>query len=1239
MDHSDAGTGAFVEDTTTIRQAHIFNDTVQTLESCGTNDTVNHKNILDTKERDDHKKENKVNLKKFFSSHEILINRISKLAESQERLVGILEAPSKYTFPLGDLHESQKQEAEEQKDETESGYFGGPISYAYMIPKYCRLPEVEVSMNVNSISCFHHENMTFLADFTVMLDWLDDSLEMDKHFKKKGDNNKEDSYYFVPWVEEQCMVFNPLVIVENAGKELSPLQGADDTPRIGGLLHVAEGDCGTVREVLWLKKTMRFRGHLSCGNNDLSLFPFDTLKLEIRISGLKPKGPSNDPDFVNVVRKYRSPRLVDPVIRPLHPSLKGKYENGHRLIEFEKDRSGFALGELELEAYGSMPGGETSMQDHYALILGFQRNWSRYTFDFLIQIVMVILSIISNFVDPFHEEALSNRAGISMMLMLTLVTFTMERPTAIEFVSCSTIHDRFKRMCVMVTVCNAVAASFVVIYCRQTVLIEGIDREETLWCAHSPYGTTWADSLILGILLIIMIVIHARLICEVVHERHQQMVYLNEQIETRTRDGLERRGSCLSTADTFDPELPSLPSTPESSATCNMRKSAQSLRSYQEIKDDIGKMRVKIRQSVVDPESKRNTSRITFEVREQHYKDISPWSYMFAKLKKRVRSNMCSSRWCYCRRNRSRFQIQDQDQAMRGSDPNIERSKDSSKKLVFKRQKTGEQMKSTVPEVPRNGAAFILDFGVSQVVLQKYSIVPGKGAAFRSSQEEDFSLEGAFQELQEPPRAESPRQARGLRQRHLSRSCTMPHPASTTSEETRPHCNLEKLTKYLLEHFGFTKQVEVIVGIPNRNVHVYALSQDEFRRQLDNLLMHIRFQLVRKGIDCRFTVFMLTEDQEAMYELGAVDYLIQHSDYLFSTQGRVSEPKLSVSGLQTPSDRSPKSPKIDAPPKRQTAGGEGSERVQQSFGDLSGDQLNKKIADWLKEELTYELQGRSAQLGHFTSTDFFAAFGDLHLGSEQRFISQALSVVFNKADRNKEREVSWNRLANVFLKNSHLLQAFIRSRLFVGVIGSDSRQPMQVSCKAGGAHNRSVNPMSRCAMAIGTGDVKELFSPGIPVDQSQVDQWQKRVRRDMEIQNMHKEEGGLFVGISVAFDAAREAGIDGYLVPKDIAVKKMQERLNEVIRSQRSINLQDQLMIANLALVIEVIQRVLRLDAWIYFQCKWQLPTGEVLPAWGFGWYIDGEPKSEDCVAPANLQKSNTNLSRWCIEECIEELS
>merc|ERR1719199_777673 len=79
---------------------------------------------------------------------------------------------------------------------------------------------------------------------------------------------------------------------------------------------------------------------------------------------------------------------------------------------------------------------------------------------------MTILALIAAYIDPAESESLANRLNICVVLVLTLVTFSLDRPQALSDVPYSTFHDIYRRSFVLILVAVSVAVCLVPVSCK-----------------------------------------------------------------------------------------------------------------------------------------------------------------------------------------------------------------------------------------------------------------------------------------------------------------------------------------------------------------------------------------------------------------------------------------------------------------------------------------------------------------------------------------------------------------------------------------------------------------------------------------------------------------------------------------------------------------------------------------------------------------------------------------------------
>lgn len=311
------------------------------------------------------------------------------------------------------------------------------------MPKYKKLPEVEVALKVRALADLDHSKNIFSADIGVQLDWLDPCLVLNKHYV-------QDLHTLKPEIFPQVLdhVFNPEVYIDNAitGRDLRPEPGSDDQPRV-------------VREVsgggLWMTKYLRFHGSFACHETTYHMFPFDIHRLPVTLESLAwtdSSGKGGRPKLTN-------PWLVRSVDNKCGPgddrvTKRHAQTRGHAV-----DAARIHIGELEYFGWGRRIYKEpppldgsfeaTKLRDHsYELLLLVRRQWQLHLFTICMLIIMIIVALIS-FCCSLNDSVLSNRLSITLTVLLSLIAFTKERPNAIQYVPYNTSHDVFAHFCIV----------------------------------------------------------------------------------------------------------------------------------------------------------------------------------------------------------------------------------------------------------------------------------------------------------------------------------------------------------------------------------------------------------------------------------------------------------------------------------------------------------------------------------------------------------------------------------------------------------------------------------------------------------------------------------------------------------------------------------------------------------------------------------------------------------------------
>eukprot|EP00927_Polykrikos_kofoidii_P035519 TRINITY_DN30090_c0_g1_i1.p1 TRINITY_DN30090_c0_g1~~TRINITY_DN30090_c0_g1_i1.p1 ORF type:complete len:1131 (-),score=166.54 TRINITY_DN30090_c0_g1_i1:141-3533(-) len=330
-------------------------------------------------------------------------------------------------------------------------------------------PEVEVTAEFLEVSSFNVVDATFWADIVVHLDWEEYNFVENIHYSFDHRTQKPK---LTEMVLESEHTFNPAVYIDN-GVEVEVTK-SDAYPRIHR--HVSRKNSkGTEVESAWLTKMFHFVGMFKVANVDARVFPFDMHQLAVKVRSRPLPGTTTLGDLRIVrlkcplLRRYeeleylaaeRNRRRTGAVAinfyLPLRPDrftdedLAGVHSHHWKMVQksllqhVDEVAINVRIGELSVCAFGGRTV-ETHASDAYQLEVVVVRDWRNYLFDFVLRILMVFVGLCSVFV-PYTPDALSSRLGITLTINLTLVTFTIERPSAVEELTYETWYDRFSKI-------------------------------------------------------------------------------------------------------------------------------------------------------------------------------------------------------------------------------------------------------------------------------------------------------------------------------------------------------------------------------------------------------------------------------------------------------------------------------------------------------------------------------------------------------------------------------------------------------------------------------------------------------------------------------------------------------------------------------------------------------------------------------------------------------------------------
>lgn len=312
-------------------------------------------------------------------------------------------------------------------------------------------PHVEVTIAINEVLQLDIKEMTFEADFAVYLDWLDPKLQSGVHYDFNAEKGK---FELAPTLQKQLSedkgsyrLFNPILEIANE-KKLEK----KNSPAI---FVQEEETTEDGKDVPWLCKKFEFIGVLHCPQVNARVFPFDVQGLQIRVQceGMEGVTSLGQPRTILLVepclrkrtRQRERLRLKKARTRMIWADTSDEREcMSHMWRLNDEDGEAFGFGEMQVLAMGG-----TELGSLYTFHVVLQRQWyPRYVTDFFIQNLQVILASTSLWI-PFNVDTLANRMGISLMVLLTLLASTNTRPALIDTVPYSTLHDSYGQFMVM----------------------------------------------------------------------------------------------------------------------------------------------------------------------------------------------------------------------------------------------------------------------------------------------------------------------------------------------------------------------------------------------------------------------------------------------------------------------------------------------------------------------------------------------------------------------------------------------------------------------------------------------------------------------------------------------------------------------------------------------------------------------------------------------------------------------
>lgn len=1084
-------------------------------------------------------------------------------------------------------------------------------------------PTVEVTIAVNKIGNLDLADNSFEVDFWVYLDWVDTNLVKGEHYTYHAEvGSFELAKCHREHVCDDRRFFNPCIQVENiknTGEDL--LQHADEMPIVMDEVS-RNGD-----EVPWLTKKFHFMGALSCRDADAKAFPFDLERLNIKVVALQLAGATSS-------GKERQIRLVEPVLRPTWRASRRRdplpgwalalgdddFATSHTW-KVDDDGDVRSVGEMELAALGgvAMPASGA-----YTLHIILRRRWfPRYLLDFGIISLQVIAAAASLWV-PFTPDMLANRMSITLTVLLTLVSASGARPPVIESVPYPTLYDNYgKLMVFFVASVVGIANLFGFASCWGMYRGSGKGSSKTAadyfdsdlqltissladewWCEEGPMRTSKLDFMVLVTAFVFLTVVHVSILVWSQIHRFTTLLKVKHAVDApdesygpysrlvMCRHGqfeLVRRGDFLGCV-THVRLFPGTRcfwriwrcvwtlGTGVLRAVCCCGCSRSSREWRQKRLDGFHPLDSR---RLLEEATRRVQDRLiatpqltnfpitlspldVVRVLDVGSGEVGFYSYWLDNVTGRICAEGVHA-----------------------------------KKLKYDQGQTFVDLFVTNSEGPAKMAnEIIARFNLKPKPKRFTSFMLGAmedygspHSAMATGKDNAESLLGAF--------ASSIRQAgasasdvhmmgnavvSGLRQAGAGGSDQLP---GTIDEDLPAMPPMEPSKKATGLGETLEKMTTLLVCLTGSNRQMLR-DDEEGRRQLDSFIKAVNEKIAAYALEC--VVYCPRDTDEAMYELCATEWIVQHGD-LDVSQFRLDRAQRTLKGGR----------------------GDASVSLQEVLHEYAS----------LRADLDLRWAYRQAR----KSTVDEAETGSMRSSFSQNggFDGVTCAAFYRQFER-----------------NTILMRSLIRSRLFSGVLsaGSGSSQVTLVRADAtDGSQVHSIplgNRTPLVGMKITTGHEEVLFSSQMPqthqkarellcgpgpvketrpawsevgaVDPKRLQLWKELVSACATEKGFPITKRGLFVGISAVFYAAQEAGCDDRLMEASAFLERLEQRRHELLLDAGKNHGRP---LANLTLVVALVETVLHPSALIVCKRQWKVggdgeddAPADFIATWTLGLYL-----------------------------------
>jgi len=215
----------------------------------------------------------------------------------------------------------------------------------------------------------------------------------------------------------------------------------------------------------------------------------------------------------------------------------------------------------------------------------------------------------------------------------------------------------------------------------------------------------------------------------------------------------------------------------------------------------------------------------------------------------------------------------------------------------------------------------------------------------------------------------------------------------------------------------------------------------------------------------------------------------------------------------------------------------------------------------------------------------------------------------------KMEEISFDDFEST-LESSEGMQQAVQTLAFSGTLSVGS-----VSCQMAMMSGNSMPSLQLFTVPVGSRVplVEGDFSK--PVRPEELKTWRGRVRAELGRANFPRGLRGLFVGISVAFHAARAAGLADRIVGRNAALAGLQAALERL-------DPEDQHSAASLTLVHELLQWAFDEAACLLFKRRWVVGEEELAATWTLGLFTQQHRALVAEQAPHRRKQWRVNKER-----------